>query len=125
MPGATQSLIEKINHLPPDQMAQAEAFVSSLQERKPLFLSNDETVLLKIIKEMSRNPFRKRLNALREKLRNETITTDEHIELLRLTEQVERRNVDRISALADLARLRGVSLPEVMGQLGIKKPKYD
>lgn len=125
MPGATQNLIEKISRLPPDQMAQVEAFVNSLQERKPVFFSNEETVLLKIIKEMSRNPFRKRLNALREKLRNETITTDEHIELLWLTEQVERRNVDRVSALADLARLRGVSLPEVMGQLGIKKPQYD
>jgi hypothetical protein len=65
---------------------------------------------------------RRRFDELAAKRRDETLTPDEHAELLRLTEDVERRQADRVAALTELARLRGVSLAAVMAQLGVRAP---
>jgi hypothetical protein len=65
---------------------------------------------------------RQRSDELTAKRRDGTLTPDEHEELLRLTDDVERRQADRVAALTDLARLRGVSLTAVMAQLGIRAP---
>jgi hypothetical protein len=52
----------------------------------------------------------------------ETLGTEEHAELLRLTQQVEAFAVVRLEALTTLAALRGVTLPELMRQLEISPP---
>jgi hypothetical protein len=65
---------------------------------------------------------RRRFDELAAKRQDETLTPDEHAGLLRLTEDVERRQADRVAALTELARLRGVSLAAVMAQLGIRAP---
>jgi len=52
-------------------------------------------------------------------LQNETISEREYEELLSLWQEVERRNVERLKALIELAKLRGVSVQELMRQLGI------
>ena len=51
------------------------------------------------------------------------LSAGEYEELLALTQQVEAANVKRIERLSELARLRHVSLPELMKQLGIKTPE--
>lgn len=51
------------------------------------------------------------------------LAAGEYEELLELTQQVEAANVKRIERLSELARLRKVSLPELMKQLGIKTPE--
>lgn len=51
-----------------------------------------------------------------------TLTDDEYSELLRLIDQVEAVNVERIRYLAGLAKQRGVSLTDIMEQLGIQHP---
>jgi 5'-deoxynucleotidase YfbR-like HD superfamily hydrolase len=61
----------------------------------------------------------RRFNQLRRKLQNETISEREYEELLSLWQEVERRNVERLRALIELAKLRGVSVQELMRQLGI------
>ena len=66
----------------------------------------------------------RRLNELVAKRRAETLTPDEHEELLRLIEQSERAEAARVEALAQLAALRGVSLTTSMDDLGIKAPDY-
>jgi hypothetical protein len=63
-----------------------------------------------------------RYHELIEKRRAGTITTDEYTELLELTDEVETLHAQRIEHLAELARLRGISLAEVMQQLGIQTP---
>ena len=50
-----------------------------------------------------------------------TLTPAEHHELIRLTEDVERFDSERIEGLAELALLRGVPLQELMRQLGLQK----
>jgi len=59
------------------------------------------------------------------KRRDETLTPEEHGELIALTNLAEIENAKRLGYLAELARLRQVSLPEVMKQLGIKTPGYE
>lgn len=123
------SLIEKINQLPPDKIAEVVDFVDFLRERGSkhngtlVFTdTDDETALLKTIREKSRIPFRKRLNELRRKLENEILTPDERDELLDLNHRLEAMNADRIAALGALANLHGVTLTGIMNQLGIKQP---
>ena len=49
-----------------------------------------------------------------------SIKEDELQELIRLTDEVERLNVERLKHLLELAHLRGVTLDEVIEQLGMR-----
>jgi hypothetical protein len=62
----------------------------------------------------------RRMKELIAKRQSYTITEGELQELIRLTDESERLNVERIKHLLELAHLRGVTLDEVMEQLGIK-----
>lgn len=57
------------------------------------------------------------LVALREA---ETLTAQELEELKQLSEQIEQYNAQRLQLLTQLAKLRGVTLPQIMQQLGIQ-----
>lgn len=48
------------------------------------------------------------------------LTPEEHQELLRLTEEAEQLQAERIERLAQLARLRGKPLRAIMDELGIR-----
>ncbi|MEK7833839.1 MAG: STAS/SEC14 domain-containing protein [Acidobacteriota bacterium] len=61
-----------------------------------------------------------KMKALIAKRQSYAITEDELQELIRLTDESERLNVERLKRLLELAHLRGVTLDEVMAQLGIK-----
>jgi hypothetical protein len=61
---------------------------------------------------------RDRYNELTTRREQEALTPDDHQELLRLTDEVERVEVDRLAALAELARVRCVPLPALMDDLG-------
>jgi hypothetical protein len=63
--------------------------------------------------------FRRRFDRLNVKRRAFKLTAEEHQELLRLIEEVQAFDVHYIEALAELAVLRQVSLPDLMAQLGI------
>ena len=51
-----------------------------------------------------------------------SLTSEEYAELLRLTDEVEELNAERIKHLAELARLRKTSLSNLMTELGIQTP---
>jgi ribosomal protein L12E/L44/L45/RPP1/RPP2 len=61
-----------------------------------------------------------RMEKLIAKRQSYTITEDELQELIRLTDESERLNVEKMKYLLELAHLRGVTLDEVMKQLGIE-----
>jgi len=61
-----------------------------------------------------------RYRALSSRRRSETLTPEEHQELLKLTEEVERLQAERIKHLAELARLRGKPLGALMEELGVR-----
>jgi len=66
-----------------------------------------------------------RFDELVARRQDEILTTEEHEELLCLIEQVERMDVVRIKALAQLAKLRGITLDELMEQLNIRAAECD
>ena len=55
--------------------------------------------------------------------RAETLTESEHTELLNLTNQVEKYDTERLKYLTKLARIRKISLTELLDELGIE-PAY-
>ncbi len=54
---------------------------------------------------------------LRAKQRNETISPVEYRTYMKLMRQTERRGVERLRCLVELAQLRRVGLPELMARL--------
>lgn len=63
-----------------------------------------------------------RLRTLNQKRVDSGITEQEYSELLVLLEKTEKLNVSRLKHLTALARLRDVSVRELMNQLGIISP---
>jgi hypothetical protein len=61
-----------------------------------------------------------RYHALVVKRRAEALTPDEQQELIALADQIETANAQRMTYLAELARLRNISLPMLIQQLGLK-----
>jgi hypothetical protein len=53
-----------------------------------------------------------------------TLTDDEFDELKRLTDTVEVTHARRMEKLAELARVRQISLDELMAELGLQDPGY-
>ncbi len=56
------------------------------------------------------------------KRETEDLTQDENTEFLRLTNLLEAQNVERMEALAQLARIRRSTLRDLIQDLGIKTP---
>lgn len=54
----------------------------------------------------------------------EEITPEELDMLIAITDKIEIANAERIRHLAELAQLRGVSLPELMHELGIQPESH-
>lgn len=59
------------------------------------------------------------------KRRAETMSDSEHQELLSLTDDVEKWQAERVGYLVKLAERRGVSLPDLMDDLGIEPPPVE
>lgn len=62
----------------------------------------------------------KRYRELVAKREDETLSVEEHAELIALIDQVELANARRIECLAELANLRQVPLRELMTKMGIQ-----
>lgn len=85
----------------------------------------EETALLMKINSGLSVEVRRRYRELIGKCREERLTQVEYEELQRLTDQSELKQAERLEALVGLARLRNMSLQEVMDALGIKSPAVE
>jgi hypothetical protein len=88
-------------------------------------LSSAESKMLKQINEWLPSETWDEYQELREKFRADRLTNMEHQRLTEIYDQIEMINTKRIGFIAELARLRQVSLEEMMRQLGIPIPSYD
>ncbi len=93
-------------------------------QQQPSHLSEAESRLLEQINLGLSQEDWERYHKLIAKRRAETLTHDEQQELIALSDRIEEANARRIEYLVELARLRGTTLDELMGQLGIKAPSY-
>ena len=117
----TEQLLQSVCGLPDDQLQEfAEQVLRLNASRRSPSLTTSETELLKEINR--RLPARQvaRYRELVGKRDAGTLTTDEHRELCELSDWLEERNAERLGHVADLARLRGVALSEMMDRLGLK-----
>jgi len=84
-----------------------------------LSLSLSESEFLEEINRGMPGESRCRLEELVARRQDEALSSEEHQELLQLTKQLESLEAERARHLVDLASLRGVSLSELLEQLGI------
>ncbi|MBM4257005.1 MAG: STAS/SEC14 domain-containing protein [Deltaproteobacteria bacterium] len=115
-------LLKGVAQLEPNELEQVVNKLLALQARqRAVSLSKTETDLLEQINQGLPQTVRQRYEELAAKSQEETITPAEHVELLRLTDQIEQADVERPRALIALAELRQVSLDAVMDQLGLRR----
>ena len=109
--------------------SELEEFVLKLFSRKireeTHCLSEREAELLMKINQGLPPATQKRLNELIDKRQAETISAKELRELKKLTNQVEKFDVERLKLLTELAALRQVPLRKLIKQLGLKPVPHD
>ena len=93
------------------------------QRQAPSLPQVEAELLLKINQGVSPE-VQKRYDELIAKRRAESLTPNEYEELLHLADQTEKLETRRMEHLAELARLRRISLTDLMGNLGIRSPAY-
>ena len=92
-------------------------------ERKAVHLTSTESDLLSQIYQVLPSQLRERILKLREKRASHQIDEDEYLELTTLTDQAEIAHAKRVAAMVELAKFRGLTLPELMNQLGLHFPE--
>jgi hypothetical protein len=122
------SLDELLNGVAQLETPDLERFVSQVltlrAQRTAPCLPEQEAGLLEKINQGLSLEVQQRYDDLTAKRRTETLTSEEHQELLTLIDRVERADAERAQALADLARLRKMPLATLMDTLGIHPPDY-
>jgi hypothetical protein len=118
-----ESLLKAVSQL---ELTEFDALVAELlnlpAKRGSDRLQSTESELLARINEGLPDALRDRFGELIVRRDQEMLSSEEHAELLRLTEEVERREGNRVEALAELARVRGMPLSALMELLGIPAP---
>lgn len=119
------ALLQAVEQLSlPDLEALMSQVIRLQAKRKAPNLSADETELMFHINQGISHNEQKRFDTLVAKRQAETLTQEEHQELIALTEEIERKDAERMKSLAELARIRGKSLDAVMEELHIRTPAY-
>ena len=124
-PLSTEQILSAVSRLSLPELERVFGHVLVLQaERKAAHLSAIESALLVRVNEGLPSALRERLASLRAKREDEIITDAEYEELTRLTDQAEELHADRMAALVELAKYRGVSLATLLDQLGMHFPEH-
>jgi hypothetical protein len=120
-----EQLFKAVQQMPQNELEKFVAWVLALRAQYyvPRLSEAESELLLKINRGLPFN-LQRRYDELTEKRRAETLTPNEHEELLRLTEQVEKLHVERLEYLCKLSDLRQVPLPALMDELGIQPRAY-
>jgi hypothetical protein len=87
-------------------------------------LGQDESQLLAEINRGLPESTWKRYHHLVAKRKDESLSDEEHAELITLSDMVELANACRLKNVVELARLRGVEVKVLMDELGIRDPGY-
>lgn len=116
-------LLNGVAQLETDELEEFVAQVSLLlARRKVANLPQPEAALLQQINQGLPVDVQRRYSELKAKQHAETLTLENHEELLALIDAVEQADGDRLQHLIELAQLRQVPLRELMHQLGIHPP---
>jgi hypothetical protein len=121
---SAEQIISAVNHLSLPDLEKVFDRVLRLQaERKAPSLSTVESSLLARINQGQPVELRTRMQELKAKRADGSINDAECEELTQLADQAEVLHAERMTALGELARLRGLRLPEMMAKLGLSFPE--
>ncbi|MFN0111035.1 MAG: STAS/SEC14 domain-containing protein [Blastocatellia bacterium] len=121
---STEQILSSVNQLSLPELEKIFDRVLWLQaERKAPHLPDEEAALLTRSLQGLPPDMRARTNLLRAKREDESITDAEYEELTELTLRSEELHAERMEAICKLARLRGLSLPAILDQLGLRFPE--
>ena len=114
-------LIRAVEQLPSEELAEFARRVIAIQMRRgvPLLMSDGEQALLAAISGRLPTEVQRRLDELREKSHEETLTPAEQAELLAFVQQVEQRDVIRAEALVQLAKKRGTTVSNFLKEIRV------
>ena len=122
---SSEELLKAVSQLSLPDLEQFVDQVIALQaQRRANNLPQTEAELLLKINQVIPSDIQKQYDELVIKRQTETLTTEEHKQLLNFTEQIEKLQTQRIEYLVELARIRRISLTELMENLGIQVPSY-
>lgn len=112
---SSEELLKAVEQLSQPDLEQFVSQVIALQaQRKASNLPQVEAELLLKFNQGILSETQKYYDELIAKREAEILTNEEHIELLNLSEQIERLQAKRIDYLSELAPLRGISLTRLM-----------
>jgi len=118
-------LLQAVKQLDPSEL---EGFVWQIiafqAHRKAKGLSKEESELLIKINQGIPPVIQERYDKLIVKRQSETLTPGEYDELLRLTDQIEKLDAERVEYLKELVCIRQTSLTALMEELDIQTPNY-
>lgn len=119
-PVTAQELIEAARQLDSEELERVtdRLLVLRAARRRPHLSSRETELLLQINTPLPEETWR-RYSYLYSKLERQTLSAEEHAELLGLIDVVEEDNAHRIGLLAELAQIRGTTLDTQMKSLGI------
>ncbi len=118
------TLLQVAGQLSLRELEELEARLRELRARRQApSLPSAESALLLRINEPPDATAEARYAELRARLIDGTLTSTEHQELVALSDAREEQWAQRLEAVAELARLRGVGLMEMMQELGLPGPK--
>ena len=122
------SLNDLLNGVAQLDSGDLEQFVSQVlvlrAKRVAPTVSKNETEMLEKINQGLAPEAQQRYNDLVAKRQAETLTDEEHQELLALIERIELIDAERVQALTKLAQLRNMSVKALMDTLNIRPPAY-
>jgi hypothetical protein len=116
-------LVKAVEQLSETELRQFTSQVLALNAKRTApSITQEEAELLLHINSRLPEDIQRSYDELIAKRDAETLSEEEHAELLRLTKQVEAFDVARVKSLSKLASRRGVTLSTLMRQLEIAPP---
>ena len=120
-----EELLDSAAQLDTPELEHLVSEVLALQaKRRAPGLSKDEAALLQKINQVLPPDVQQQYDTLIEKRQEETLTSDEHQELITMNDQIEEADAERVKDLVTLAQLRKVSITALMDELGIHPPSH-
>lgn len=117
---STDQLLQAVKQLRAAELdAFAEQVLALRASRQAPHVPRTEAELLLKINEGLPEDFRKRHDELLARRQAETLTPDEHRELIQMGDQLEQQEAERLEALTTLAQLRRTTLAKLMHDLGL------
>ena len=121
MPAATLHILEEAKELPVRELDRLIASLAALRAHKIATpISEREEELLEDISTVVPLTLRNRWIALLEAQQERDLSEQERTQLIFLADAVEAKEAERAELLAELARLRGVSIFALVEQLGLR-----